>query len=359
LQTALDAAALAAVYKLPDEVQATSTALSYITKNGFSTDGVTVTFSHSDTMIRIDSSKTANTYIANILGIKTTNYSCYAKAMVGTKSAGGVFDYLIFQGSTAGTLNMGGTFNVYGSVHSNGNFSASPAHGYIMGAAEAHGTATINTWTMTAGSVVSGAPIVPMADFTSCVNQVMPTTWQNTPTAASINALTSRVIFTGNTKVQPGNVSIQNCCTITGSLYVQGNLTISGGSPVCIQNGGLIYATGTINFGNTYQGDGCVFAGGSITFTGSSNTVTPNKPIAIYSINGSVTLTPASTTVYGIVYAPNGDVNIGGGATTFHGSLIGNTVSGIPANLTMYSDEIGLPFTIGSRIGILIDKSVT
>jgi len=354
MQTTLDAAALAAVYKLPDETQARATALSYITKNGFTTDGITVTFESSDQVIRIDSTKRINTYFANIFGIPSTHYANYAKATVGVKSAGGVFDYLIFQGATTGTLTMGGTFNVYGSVHSNGNFSASPGHGYIMGAAEAHLTSWINIWTCTAGSVVSGVPIVPMADFTSCVSQVMPTTWTDIP-LSDLNNPTSRIIKTGNFRVAAGNVSIRNGFTLTGNLYVNGNLTISGGSPVCIQNGGLIYATGTINFGNTYQGDGCVFAGGSITFTGSNNTVTQNKPIAIYSQTGSVTLTPASTTVYGIVYAPLGDVNVGGGATTFHGSLIGNTVSGIPANLTMYSNEIGLPFTIGSRTGILIN----
>jgi len=258
----------------------------------------------------------------------------------------GVFDYLLFQGASSGTLSLGGRFSIYGSVHSNGNLTASPAYGYIMGAAEAHLTSSLNTWTCTAGSVISSATIIPMADFSSEVNQVIPATWTNTPTAASINALSTRVVFTGNTKIGAGNVTIRNGCTINGNLYVQGNLIINGGSPVCILNGGSIYATGSITFNNTFQGNGCVFSQGSITFSGSSNTITPNMPICMYSATGNITFTTASTTVYGLIYAPNGAVNVGGGATTFHGNIIGNTLAGIPANLTLYSNEIGLPFVI-------------
>jgi len=39
--------------------------------------------------------------------------------------------------------------------------------------------------------------------------------------------------------------------------------------------------------------------------------------------------------VRGIVYAPKGKVQVVGNNTTYIGSIIGNTVAGIPANLTM------------------------
>lgn len=355
VQTACDAAALAAVYNLPDRTQATVTALSYITKNGFSASDAIISFSDDNMSVTVTGNVEQKAYFSKIFGISHLDMSCQAKAMMGVKSGGGVFDYLLFYGDTTGTLTLGGQFDIFGSVHSNANFYASPARGYIMGAAQACGTSYINPWTCTAGAVISGASFIPMADFTDCVNQVMPKVWNNNPTAASLNSPWWRQIFTGNTKVQPGNVSISNRCAVDGSLYVDGNFTVSGGSPVCTLDGGLIYATGDISFGNTFQGHGCIFAKGNITFTGSNNTFTTGKTIALYSENGNITLTPASTHVYGIIYAPNGTVKIGGNNTTFHGSIIAKKIDGIPARLTMYSNEVQLPFTIGSRVAFLTE----
>ncbi|HOO25771.1 MAG TPA: pilus assembly protein TadG-related protein [Clostridiales bacterium] len=355
LQTACDAAALAAVYKMPDRPQATSTAKSYVSKNGFPQEKATVSFSDDNMRVTVKVKLDEKTHFASILGVNKLNLEGKATAAMGVQSGGGVFDYLLFRGDTKGRLDLGGKFNIYGSVHSNSDLFASPGRGYIMGAAQACGTVYINQWTCTVGAQVPGAAYVPMADFTDCIDQVMPTHWTSNPTAASINAEWRKITFSGNTKVQKGNVNIQNGCKVLGNLYVDGNLTISGGSPVCTLDGGMIYVNGDINFGNTFEGDGCIFAKGNITFTGSNNKITPNRPIAIYSETGNIKLTPASTHVHGIVYAPNGDVLIGGGNTTFHGSIIGKTISGIPANLTMYENEIELPFTIGSRVAFLVD----
>lgn len=355
LQTACDAAALAAIYKMPDRTQATSTAKSYVDKNGFPQDKTTVSFSSDNTRVTVNVKLDEKTHFATVLGIKKLKLEGKATAAMGVQSGGGVFDYLLFRGDTKGELTLGGTFNIYGSVHSNSNLSASPSYGYIMGAAQACGSVYINKWTCTVGAQVPGAAFVPMADFTDCVDQVMPTHWTSNPTAASINAESKMVTFSGNTKVQKGNVSIRNKCVVKGNLYVDGDLYIGGGSPVCTLDGGLIYVNGNVYFGNTFQGYGCIFAKGNITFSGGSNSITPNKPIALYSETGNINLTPANTHVHGIVYAPNGDVKVQGGNTTFHGSIIGKTVSGIPANLTMYENEIELPFTIGSRVAFLVD----
>lgn len=355
VQTACDAAVLAAVYNLPDTNQATQTALSYIEKNGFSPSDAVVSFNDSNTSVSVTGNIKQDAYFSKIFGLSYMNMTCKAKAMIGVQSGGGVFDYLLFYGDTSGTLDMGGRFNVYGSVHSNAHLYANPGYGYILGAARARLISYCNPWTCTVGAVISGAEFVPMTDFTDCVDQVMPKSWNNNPTPASINAEWRKVTFTGNTKVQPGDVKISNKCSVSGNLYVDGNFSVSGDSPVCTLDGGLIYATGNINFGNTFNGDGCIFAKGDITFTGSKNIITENAPICLYSENGNITLTPASTHVYGIVYAPNGTVTIGGNNTTFHGSIIGKRINGIPAQLTMYSNEIELPFTIGSRVAILTE----
>lgn len=354
LQTAVDAAALAAVYVLPNEIAATQEAHRVLIKNGFSTEGVTVTLHNDGSQVRVSSPRQADTYFANLFGISHLDYACSAQAKADIKTAGGAFDYLLFQGSQTATLTMGGRFWIYGSVHSNGHLSASPSVGYIMGAAQARLTAYVNPWTCQAGSVVSGAPFVPMVDFGPVVERVIPTNHTEVLTAAEVNARWWFQTFNGNVKIV-GNTSISNRCAVNGNLYVEGNLTINGGAPVCTLNGGSIFATGTITFNNSFSGNGCVFANGSLIFNGNNNTITPNQPIAFYSKNGNINFNTASTEVHGLVYAPNGDAKIVGGTTTFYGSIIANTVSGIPARLTMREINVDLPFVIGSRTAVLVE----
>ncbi len=154
LQTACDAAALAAIYKMPDRTQATSTAKSYVDKNGFPQDKTTVSFSSDNTRVTVNVKLDEKTHFATVLGVKKLKLEGKATAAMGVQSGGGVFDYLLFRGDTKGELTLGGVFNIYGSVHSNSNLSASPGYGYIMGAAQACGTVYINQWTCTVGAQV-------------------------------------------------------------------------------------------------------------------------------------------------------------------------------------------------------------
>ena len=373
LQTACDSAALAACQKLPDTSAATATAKEYIRKNNFTDEDVVVEVD-ADT-VKVSSAKQQETYFANIFGIQHLDYDCLAKAekRETTSGEGGqyksAFDYLIFQGKKETEssmppygnqgclyhpdyLGMGGTqFTINGSVHSNCNFYASPGTwltSRITGAAEACGTVFVdNPNKVIVPNQVPNADFIPMPDFTDCVNQVMPTTWNFNPTAASINAIWSwwGAVTNGNTKVQVGDVSVQNGMVVNGNLYIQGNLTVNG--PGIKHNGGLIYVTGNIVFGNTYTGNGCIFAGGNILFQGGVQQVNPNSStVSIYSQNGNIDLTAASAVVRGIVYAPNGSIKLAGQNPTFYGSIIANRIEGIPAKLTMYSNDVDLPFTL-------------
>lgn len=355
LQTACDAAALAAIYNMPDRNQARATARSYVEKNGFSQESVTVSFSNDNKQVTVQAQLDEKTHFASILGVNKLKLAARATAAMGVQSGGGVFDYLLFHGDTKSGLGLGGVFNIYGSVHSNSTLGLWPSRGYIMGAAQACGSINFNEWTCTVGALVPGADFVPMADFSDCVDQVMPTHWTSNPTAASISNQGGKVTFIGNTKVQKGDVHISKGCIVKGNLYVDGNLSISGGAPVCTLDGGMIYVNGNINFNNTFRGDGCVFAKGDINFRGGNNSITPNRPIALYSETGDIDFTTSNTHVHGIVYAPEGRVLVVGKHTTFHGSIIGKTIQGMPANLTMYENEIELPFTIGSRVAFLVE----
>lgn len=339
LQTALDAGVLAGASMLPDRDAAIREARAYIEANGYSVDGIEFSFEGDDMIITANSTQTVDAAFSRIMGYDTHAVSSAASAEKYTPTIGGPFDYLLFSGSPVHRLALGGTFNIDGSVHSNGDLFASPQSGVITGAAEACGTVYINS-TATAGTEVPGAEHIDMPDFSSVVAAALPASYDTVLTPAEISG--GKQIFTGNTLVT-GNCFISNQAEIYGTLYVQGDLTINGGSPVCVLNG-TIYATGKITFNNTFQGVGNVFAGGNINFQGNFVQLDATKSISVYSQTGNINIATAGNLITGIIYAPNGTATVNGGNTTFYGSIIANRIMGMPNNLVMRMPEEPFPF---------------
>lgn len=368
LQSAVDAAALAGAYLLPDQEGASAAARNYLQLNGVNPANAQITFtlgSRGNSIIRVGYAQQKRSYFANVFGINTLNYSCNAKATTGIRAAKGAFDYLLFSGSPTGTLEMKTNFHIYGSVHSNYNFTTSYRNGYIEGAAEAVGTAYANS-SVVIGALISGAPFVPMVSFTEVINQMVPTVFDQSYWLPAVNlvAADNCMYFTGRTRIfGGGNLVLKKGMKLTGSLYVEGNLYVyganiqgeNGNTCILMSDTSVLYVTGSIYVEKNFKGAGSIFAGGSINFAGGSDKLTDKKPLTLYSANGNINLNVGSTHGYGIVYAPNGNCSVGGGNTTWHGSIIGNTISYIPANLTMYANDVQLPFIIGSRTAFLIE----
>lgn len=350
LQAAVDSAALAAVYKLPDTNAATIVAKEYIQKNGFDSTDVNVTFDIENSTCTVYSRQDMSTVFANIINVSSLDMSALATSKLyevpGAHSP--ALDYCLFSGDESYTLNLGGVFDIYGNVHSNGQFSVSPSRGYVQGSLEASHGGYFNQWTASAGEIVYDAPVITMPDFTDCINQVLPSTY-TVVNSSNYSKISSRVIINDNIKAI-GNLSISNGLTLNGNLYVEGDLTISGGSPVLNLYNGSIYCTGNIKFGNTVAVDGgCIFAAGNIQFSGSTNTFTNNESVALYSQNGSISLTAAGVEYHGIVYAPKGSVYLAGDNLRFYGNVIANRITGIPAYLNMSPIDYDLPFDVSSE----------
>ena len=68
LQSAMDAAALAAVRCLPDKTKANAVALEYVEKNGFSSENVVVEFP-SDEIVRVSDSREGKTIFASLFDV--------------------------------------------------------------------------------------------------------------------------------------------------------------------------------------------------------------------------------------------------------------------------------------------------
>ena len=350
LQTALDAGVLAGASMLPDTNAAIAEARSYIRANGFSTDNITFSFKNDDMIITAEGKETVDAGFSRVMGYTKHDVAATASAEKYITSATGPFAYLLFSGDPNHTLNLGGRFDIAGSVHANGALYASPSYGVIQGAAEACKTVYCNESTMTVGTKAPGADFIDMPDFTSVVAGALPSSYDTVLTPAQVAAPSWKQTFTGNTYVS-GNCRISNQCIVNGVLYVDGDLIINGGSPVCELNG-TIFATGKITFNNTFVGTGNVFANGNITFQGDGMQLRATDSVCAYSANGNVDMVTNSTTVTGIIYAPKGSITVQGTSTTYIGNIIGNRIVGIPGNLTMRAPDEPFPFAGGGEEAI-------
>jgi len=388
LQTACDAAALAAMEDLPGNTEAAeATALEYIQKNGFSSSDVVVSFptdpDYPDyyNKITVASAQQQKTYFANILGIKHLNYNCRATAYYDAKPAGGAFDYLLFSGSKTVPLNMKTNYYIMGSIHTNNNFSdGKNKNYYVMGAIEACGTISTKGGSGCYGKLVPGASYIDILSpsFDSVVEQLEPkypwgynVIW----TAAEVNNWISAhgtfTVPTGKNYIIIGSVNFASGLINRGKLVVYGDITVSGKIPssygygntgIYMDGNGLLFAKrrfdnsgGSIICDYHMTTSGCFFAESNITFVNGYVHVLSNKTLSIYAKYGNVDLNFGGTDGYGIIYAPRGQVTIGQGNTTWHGSIIGNTISTIPANVTVAMNDRMLPYIIGAKHAVLIE----
>ena len=59
--------------------------------------------------------------------------------------------------------------------------------------------------------------------------------------------------------------------------------------------------------------------------------------------------------MWGIIYAPKGDVALSSGDFDIHGSIIGNTISCNPGGLDMSYNDRELPYSKEVKIAVLIE----
>lgn len=413
MQNGLDAAVLAGASLLPDTGAATAEANSYLAKNGQDTNGVSYSFSGSNMIITATKTMQVQAGFSKVFGNETSAVSAKAAAQRYSTSLW-PYDYLLFCNDPSYTLNMGGRFDIQGSVHANGSIYASPGYGKVTGSLEACSTVYANPSTTSIGALLPGAPHIDMPDFTNVVASIKPKAptlpaqsgvvknlgsgslqWDSSQTfnnytvttgnttincndatinntfysAGSLNVTGKAVLNNLSTLYVNGNLTIGNQSVLTGDIYVNGDVHISGGSPVCVLNGniyatgsitfdnnytgagslyaggdisfsggavkhtGTIFAGGRLNMGNSFTGSGNLFANGDITFNGNGMQMNQTQSVCVYSANGNIYMVTGDTTVTGVVYAPKGSANIAGNNTTYIGSVIANRIVGIPANL--------------------------
>ncbi len=148
--------------------------------------------------------------------------------------------------------------------------------------------------------------------------------------------------------------------TLTGDLYnAVGELGFSGQGAYNIR--GNVYSGGKIIANQGPQGitlNGCLIAEDDVVIGGSAHTYNETGgSFCIYSRNGDITLNSqqGGFDVWGMIYAPHGNVALASGDFDIHGSIIGNTITCTPGGLNMTYNDRALPFTESVETAVLIE----
>ena len=390
LQSAMDAAALAAVRYMPDEATARNVALEYVEKNGFSTENVVIEFPTKE-IVRVSDSRKSKTIFASLFKVDSVQINAKASAQYVNKNMAIDFDYLMFHGDSS-QFTLNGHYNIGGSVFGNGNVHADGGSGSsITGTVFSANNATYNQYSISVNRVESNVGKQAMPDFDEEImsvalvgNEAMyvksysPISSSNFylnryPAGATIN---SSVSINGNTYCSgslstsyhsdvliiygdlyvegdfnpqcpvyvKGNVycggnlttTWDKSLTVGGNLYVAGNTTLQGNTSV---SGNYFYTGGNLSTGSShvYQFNCESYAGGNITLNGPTTFNGPVYCMGIFDKQGSV-----SMTVNGNVYA-YGTLKLQSGGTTVKGDIY---VWGNNADSSDKVTEISGPFTL-------------
>lgn len=175
--------------------------------------------------------------------------------------------------------------------------------------------------------------------------------------------------ITGNIYVWgKGAVAGEDVCYINGNLYLKGDVwshsekgvLAFGGNGDC-EIHGIIYSGGGIETrsGGDISLNGCMVAEGDINIGGASHTYNDSgATLSLYSRRGNINLGSQGSELkmWGIVYAPKGDIKISTNGLMIYGSLVGNTLTcNIGSGFYIGHNDRTLPFAKTVKCAALIE----
>ncbi len=258
LQSAMDSAALAAVRYMPDETKAKQVALEYVEKNGFSTENVVVEFP-SDEIVRVSDSRKGKTIFASLFDVDSVQINAKAAAKFVDKQMAVNFDYLMFYGDNS-QFNLGGHYNIGGSIFGNGNVNADGGSGSsVSGTVFSAHTAIHNQYSVTVGGVASNVSSQPMPDFDEMIMSVVPSVSEEMFNK-SYSHISGSALYINK---YAADTTINSVITINGSTYCPGNLATGYGSELMTIYGDL-YVAGNFKPQCPVYVTGNVYCGGDL-----------------------------------------------------------------------------------------------
>ena len=300
LQSAMDAAALAAVRYMPDETKARAVALEYVEKNGFSTDSVVVEFP-SEEIVRVSDSIRSKTIVASLFNTDSVQINAKAAAKYVDKNMAVDFDYLIFHGDNS-TFNLGGHYNIGGSIFGNGNVNADGGSGSsISGTVFSAQNATYNQYSVTVNGLQSNVSSQKIPDFDEMIMAVVQTIDEDM-FVKSYGHISSSGVYLNR---YSGDTTLNSVVTINGGTHCAGSLITGYGSELLTIYGDL-YVNGDFKPQCPVYVTGNVYCGGNlVTSWGKDFKVGKN----LY-VEGNVSL-QGNTSIYGEYFYTGGNLERG------------------------------------------------
>ncbi|MEW6183995.1 MAG: TadE/TadG family type IV pilus assembly protein [Bacillota bacterium] len=298
LQNALDAAVLAGVQSLPDNTaQARNDAIAFAGNNGITLATSDVTVSSDNMTITCSKTVSVSPIFGSVLGLSSWNISGNATAAV-TSTADPSFDYVIFSaGESQSFTDTGGNWTVNGKVHINGYTTFTGGNRDFNDDYECVGDITVTGGNNTWGDLITNGSFHKTGGHHS-YNLVSPTSVMPIPEYDLQDFRDRAAVYYSTSQSFTGDK-----LTLNGIMYVNGDISFTGSK---VEGRGSIVATGNINL-----------TGGGFKYQ------TPTSDLVALYAGGNINITGGSSKEFdGVLYAPNGSINMTGGNCDFYGSLV-------------------------------------
>jgi len=279
---ALEAAVLAAAGQLPVASNALAAAQACISANKLDPAllQMVTPVDGNDMKVTLTYASGRPTVFSRVLGTTSLNY---VSAVTAERLPPALFDYALFSSSTLEDLRISGaSLDVVGSVHSNEDLRFNGATINVSDRLDAVGTLINNGSTINAGLIELGMPVIRMPMY-------------------SVSDLRAMCLTRYDGSQHWSGTTIN----VDGGLFVDGDLTLTG---VTIQGQGMIVATGNIYVHGTQM-----------------HYESADDAVCLYA-NKDIEVQGVDMVVQGNLYAPNGEVGIGGTNVRIEGAVAGDTI---------------------------------
>ena len=366
VQTACDVSAMAAVAKYdPTKTGCDKTnnlkdvrteAKRMMKANGYTIDDSDVIINEVDQTVEVKKSVSVDTTFAKIININKLNTSKSAVAAVSEKNKQKTLKltYALFSGSTSDPLPVNGSTAVYGGdVHTNsgveynGNGSSFNIEKKLTYAQDFINPG--NGTTIAGESKKTG--VEPIPDYHDTIMNALPkeNEYVTYPDLADYISKNPGCDVASVVTIS-GNVIFNNFYYCDRQIKITGNVKMDStpyfGNSVTVTDGGSLYCTSDSGMefgGNLVSLNGYIVCKGDISFKNPCQVVgiTNFTQSLIYSIDRNIHFYGASNTIYGLLYAPKGEISVSAGYSIYvvNGGVIANHVNTSQGSLTIQSNS--------------------
>jgi len=173
------------------------------------------------------------------------------------------------------------------------------------------------------------APVVSWPAWFSPLPPVSPESVEAVPTMflPSLDVEAFRSFAEGNTYYYEGNQNLSRNW-LTADILRRTGVNVNNNQTVISPEGGVLFVKGNVTLSSDMHLEGIIVATGNITVSGAATYFNPTPYPALVSVNGNISIGAGSKgPVDGWIYAMNGSVHAGGGASGMTGIVAAQNIT--------------------------------